>query len=72
MQQALGAPPLLLLDDVMSELDSHRRSFLLRALEDVQQALVTTTDWEDFTQEFRGQARCLCVVNGRIERLAVA
>ncbi|MFN2167402.1 MAG: DNA replication/repair protein RecF, partial [Anaerolineae bacterium] len=72
MQQALSAPPLLLLDDVMSELDSHRRSFLLRALEDVQQALVTTTDWEDFTQEFRGQARCLCVVNGRIERLAVA
>jgi recombinational DNA repair ATPase RecF len=34
----------------------------------VQQALVTTTDWADFTTEFRSRARCLHVVEGRIER----
>lgn len=67
MQRALGAPPLLLLDDVMSELDGSRRALLLEALSGVQQALVTTTDWSDFTPEFRSRARCLHVVEGRIE-----
>jgi DNA replication and repair protein RecF len=66
MRRALGAPPLLLLDDVMSELDGSRRSLLLEALDGVQQALVTTTDWGDFTAEFRGRAHCLHVSEGRI------
>ena len=70
MQRALGAPPLLLLDDVMSELDGSRRALLLEALDGVQQALVTTTDWADFTPEFRSLARCLHVVEGRIEERA--
>ncbi len=67
MRRALGASPLLLLDDVMSELDGSRRALLLEALSGVQQALVTTTDWADFTPEFRSHARCLHVVEGRIE-----
>lgn len=70
MQAALSSPPLLLLDDVMSELDANRRSMLLHALAGVQQAIVTTTDWEDFTEEFRHRARCLRVINGRIEAVA--
>jgi DNA replication and repair protein RecF len=67
MQRSLGAPPLLLLDDVMSELDGGRRALLLEALNGVQQSLVTTTDWADFTPEFRSRARCLHVVEGRVE-----
>jgi DNA replication and repair protein RecF len=67
MQRALGAPPLLLLDDVMSELDGSRRSLLLEALDGVQQALVTTTDWADFAPDFRSRARCLHVMEGMIE-----
>jgi DNA replication and repair protein RecF len=67
MEQALGTPPLLLLDDVMSELDGQRRSMLLAALEGVQQAIVTTTDWEDFSPEFRGHAHCLHVSEGRLQ-----
>jgi DNA replication and repair protein RecF len=39
-----GAPPLLLLDDVMSELDADRRGLLVRRLDDGGQAVVTTTD----------------------------
>ena len=39
-----GAPPLLLLDDVMSELDADRRALLAQALGGEGQALVTTTD----------------------------
>jgi DNA replication and repair protein RecF len=39
-----GAPPLMLLDDVMSELDADRRAYLVARLDDGGQALVTTTD----------------------------
>jgi DNA replication and repair protein RecF len=69
MRRALGAPPLLLLDDVMSELDAGRRGLLLEALDGVEQAVVTTTDWNDFTPEFRQHAQRLQVVEGRIEVL---
>ncbi len=39
-----GAPPLLLLDDVMSELDADRRELLVARVAAVGQCLVTTTD----------------------------
>jgi DNA replication and repair protein RecF len=39
-----GAPPLLLLDDVMSELDAERRGRLVARLDDGGQAVITTTD----------------------------
>jgi DNA replication and repair protein RecF len=39
-----GAPPLMLLDDVMSELDADRRGMLVARLGDRGQAVVTTTD----------------------------
>ena len=39
-----GAPPVLLLDDVLSELDADRRARLVRAVRTVGQALVTTTE----------------------------
>jgi DNA replication and repair protein RecF len=39
-----GAPPLMLLDDVMSELDADRRGRLVQRLRDGGQAVVTTTD----------------------------
>lgn len=67
MRQALGMAPLLLLDDVMSELDARRRSTLLAALEGVTQAVVTTTDWEDFTEEFRRRAHRFRVEGGCVE-----
>lgn len=39
-----GRPPLLLLDDVMSELDATRRAFLVERVRAVGQCLITTTD----------------------------
>lgn len=39
-----GAPPLLLLDDVMSELDAARRGLLVERLDDGGQSVITTTD----------------------------
>jgi len=70
MTQETDEPPVLLLDDVMSELDDTRRQALLGALDGVAQAVITTTDWDDFTPAFRAQARLLRVSNGRVEELS--
>ena len=66
MKEATGKVPLLLLDDVMSELDAQRRSTLLAALDGVAQAILTTTDLEDFTPEFRDRAQLFKVHNGTV------
>ncbi|HEY8438103.1 MAG TPA: DNA replication/repair protein RecF [Candidatus Limnocylindrales bacterium] len=42
-----GRPPLLLLDDVFSELDPDRRSHLVRRIADLPQSFVTTTTVDD-------------------------
>jgi DNA replication and repair protein RecF len=42
-----GQPPLLLLDDVFSELDPERRAHLVRRIADLPQAFVTTTTPDD-------------------------
>ena len=65
--EAAGRAPLLLLDDVMSELDLHRRNTLLTALHDVPQAIITTTDWTDFAPTFRDQAQRFHVHGGVVQ-----
>lgn len=45
--QAAGEPPLLLLDDVLSELDPARRRSFMQSIEDYEQAFVTSTDLPD-------------------------
>ena len=67
MTDVTGHAPILLLDDVMSELDAARRNTLLHALEGVQQAIITTTDWDDFSTEFREKSQLFCVAGGRVE-----
>jgi DNA replication and repair protein RecF len=56
--------PLLLLDDVMSELDAMRRHTLLDALGGVTQVIATTTDWNDFSADMLRQARTLRIEAG--------
>ncbi len=46
-----GRPPLLLLDDVFSELDPDRRSHLVRRIAELPQAFVTTTTPSDLDPE---------------------
>ena len=67
MTQTTGAAPLLLLDDVMSELDAQRRALLLQVLGDVDQAVLTTTDWDDFSPDFRAGAQLLTVAGGAVQ-----
>ena len=47
----LGYAPLLLLDDVMSELDESRRAAILSFIEGEVQTVITTTNLGYFTHE---------------------
>jgi DNA replication and repair protein RecF len=51
-----GHPPLLLLDDVFSELDPARRGHLVRRIAELPQAFVTTTTLEDLDPALRAIA----------------
>ena len=64
MAAVTGEKPILLLDDVMSELDAQRRAALLKALADVRQGIVTTTDWTQFSEDFQQDAQRLQIEAG--------
>jgi DNA replication and repair protein RecF len=51
-----GRPPLLLLDDVFSELDPARRGHLVRRIAELPQAFVTTTTLDDLDPALRAIA----------------
>ncbi|MFQ5856889.1 MAG: DNA replication/repair protein RecF [Anaerolineae bacterium] len=64
-----GAPPILLLDDVMSELDAERRQYLMVVAQRHEQAFLTSTDLADFSEAFLAQARVLHVENGVVQEV---
>jgi DNA replication and repair protein RecF len=61
-----GEEPILLLDDIMSELDPARRAWLLAAIAPGQQVLLTATETEHFTPEFLMQATVCRVRAGAV------
>jgi DNA replication and repair protein RecF len=66
MRAETGEDPVLLLDDVMSELDAQRRAALAQTVIDAPQAIITATDLEDFSPEFLEKARVLQMCDGTI------
>jgi DNA replication and repair protein RecF len=66
MHQSSGDEPVLLLDDVFSELDASRREYLLRQVLQHQQVFLTSTDLTDFSPEIIERAHIYQVVNGQI------
>lgn len=68
MEATLGVAPVLLLDDVMSELDLGRRERLLKtALHHTGQVILTCTEPELVGRELQDQARIFNVHSGRIQ-----
>lgn len=59
-----GRPPLLLLDDVFSELDPDRRGHLVRRIAELPQAFVTTTTLDDLDPGLRAAATSWSVEAG--------
>ena len=65
-----GDPPMLLLDDVLSELDSARRRHVLGSVAPDQQVVLTGTDPAAFEPEFLAAASVYSVKGGTIEAMS--
>jgi DNA replication and repair protein RecF len=65
---ARGRPPLMLLDDVMSELDATRRERLADLVRAGGQALITTTDVDHVPGASASDVRVTSVLDGRVEQ----
>ncbi len=70
LKQKTGQWPVLLLDETLAELDTRRRAYLLKYLEDAEQVLLTTTDMNLFPHDFRSKCERWQVTEGNIEQLA--
>ncbi len=68
MKERTGEWPVILLDEVMSELDLQRREDLLKYVGESEQVLFTATDVRMFAQEFVGKAEVWNVREGNIQR----
>jgi DNA replication and repair protein RecF len=62
-----GETPILLLDEVLAELDGQRREMLLKTVQNVEQAFLTSTDPTMFNADFLAQACSMTVTAGRIQ-----
>jgi DNA replication and repair protein RecF len=70
MRRETGEHPVLLLDDVLSELDEHRRRFLMHTLENgAEQAIITTTALDTLPEAFLQGCHLWRVELGRLSRL---
>jgi DNA replication and repair protein RecF len=67
MQEQTRESPVLLLDEVLAELDATRRHYLLSQVDGVEQALLTATDLDMFSAEFREQAALWEVERGIVK-----
>lgn len=66
MKSETGEYPVLLLDDVMSELDAGRRKFLFEVMDGKVQTFVTSTGVEDFFLPIGNKSRIFEVKDGKI------
>ncbi|TYR80312.1 DNA replication/repair protein RecF [Priestia megaterium] len=69
INQEIGEYPILLLDDVLSELDDFRQSHLLNTIQGKVQTFVTTTSIEGIHHETLEKAATYQVVSGQIEKM---
>lgn len=67
LRQHLGTAPVLLLDDVTSELDGGRRGLLLEAVGREAQTFITCTTLTDLDERWTEQSQLYRVEDGRIE-----
>lgn len=66
LEEIIGEPPLLLLDDVLAELDANRQNQLLEAIQDRFQTLITTTHLNSFDAQWLKSSQILSVEKGQI------
>ncbi len=66
VKKSIHNTPVLLLDDVLSELDSNRQNYLLNSISDIQ-TIITCTGLEEFVKNRFHINKVFEVVNGKVE-----
>ncbi len=66
IEDVIGEPPLLLLDDVLAELDLNRQNQLLDAIQDRFQTLITTTHLGSFDAQWLNSSQVFTVKAGQV------
>lgn len=67
VRQSVGDSPILLLDDVLSELDSNRQNYLLNSINDVQ-TIITCTGLDEFINNRFNINRIFKVTDGHVSK----
>ena len=66
MHEVLGEYPILLLDDVLSELDNERQTHLLKSIQSKVQTFLTTTSLDGIQRELIEEPRVFNIDAGAI------
>jgi DNA replication and repair protein RecF len=69
IEEVIGEPPLLLLDDVLAELDPNRQQQLLEVIGDRFQTIITTTHIDTFNRNWIKDSQILAVEAGIISEV---
>ncbi len=65
----MGNNPIILLDDVFSELDITKKNNLLSYIIDDTQVIITTTDLDNIDNQILKKAKLIRIENGKIKNL---
>ena len=65
VRKSIHNTPVLLLDDVLSELDSNRQNYLLNSITDIQ-TIITCTGLEEFVKNRFQIDRIFQIINGEV------
>ena len=68
IKESTGEDPILLLDDVLSELDSYRQEFLLNYVT-AQQTILTVAGINELVSKVSGKYNIMQVINGRVRKV---
>ena len=68
LTKTLGEEPILLLDDIMSELDKFRQSYIMDRLTHYQQCIVTSAKYENLNENILPMITSFKVENGLITK----
>lgn len=66
VKKSINDTPILLLDDVLSELDSNRQNYLLNSISDIQ-TIITCTGLEEFVRNRFNINKVFQVISGKVE-----
>ncbi len=72
IEEVVGEPPLLLLDDVLAELDPNRQKQLLAVIGDRFQTIITTTHIDTFNHDWIKDSQILAVEAGKISEVLLS